>query len=83
MSERYDVAIVSGGIMATAQAPLRLLPNISFAALEAKNTFRPHQSGHNSNVIHTGIYSEPASPKAKMARTGGERQRVADGCTGN
>jgi (S)-2-hydroxyglutarate dehydrogenase len=65
-SKTYDIAIIGGGIvgMATAMAlAQRLHP--SLVVLEAEDHLAAHQTGHNSGVIHSGIYYKPGSLKAK------------------
>jgi L-2-hydroxyglutarate oxidase len=69
----YDVAIIGGGIvgLATAMAltsrrPLRLV------VLEAEDRLAAHQSGHNSGVIHSGLYYKPGSLKARNCVAGRE-----------
>lgn len=73
-SERHDVVVIGGGIvgLATARALVSAMPGASVMVLEAEHRWGAHQSGHNSNVIHSGIYYEPGSLKARMARVGGE-----------
>src|SRR5512140_552251 len=65
-SKVYDVTIIGGGIvgMATAMA-LANRANISLLVLEAEDHVAAHQTGHNSGVIHSGIYYKPGSLKAK------------------
>ena len=69
----YDVAIIGGGIigMSTAMALLSraALPII---VLEAEPTVAAHQSGHNSGVIHSGLYYKPGSQKARNCVLGRE-----------
>jgi L-2-hydroxyglutarate oxidase len=69
----YDVAIIGGGIvgMATAMALLRG-PRISLAVLEAEDRLAVHQTGHNSGVIHSGLYYKPGSLKARNCTEGRE-----------
>ncbi|XVU29514.1 L-2-hydroxyglutarate oxidase [Actinoplanes sp. CA-054009] len=69
-----DVAIIGGGLLglATARALLRERPDLSVAVLEAEDRWGAHQSGHNSNVIHSGLYYKPGGLKARLARAGGE-----------
>lgn len=69
-----DVAVIGGGIvgLATARAVLREAPGVSVLVLEAEPGWGRHQSGHNSNVIHSGLYYSPGSAKARMARAGAE-----------
>ncbi len=65
MSLTYDIAIIGGGIvgMATAMA-LSQRGGISLVVLEAEDHLAAHQTGHNSGVIHSGIYYKPGSLKA-------------------
>ena len=74
MSETADVVIVGGGVigLATARSLLRAAPTTSVVVLEREPSWGAHQSGHNSNVIHSGLYYRPGSLKAKYARAGGE-----------
>ncbi|HSV85975.1 MAG TPA: L-2-hydroxyglutarate oxidase, partial [Levilinea sp.] len=63
---RYDVAIIGGGIvgMATAMA-LSTSNTLSLVVLEAEDHLAAHQTGHNSGVIHSGVYYKPGSLKAR------------------
>lgn len=63
---RYDVAVIGGGIVgiATARA-LRERLRGSLVVLEAEARLAGHQSGHNSGVIHSGLYYKPGSLKAR------------------
>lgn len=74
MSGDVDVAIIGGGLLglATARAVLRAHPDAAVAVLEKESRWGAHQSGHNSNVIHSGLYYAPGSLKARLARAGGE-----------
>lgn len=62
----YDVAIVGGGIvgLATAKALLDRF-NLSLVVIEAERDLAAHQTGHNSGVIHSGLYYKPGSWKAR------------------
>jgi L-2-hydroxyglutarate oxidase len=68
----YDYIIAGGGIvgLATASALSRQVPGARIALLEKEQTHSEHQSGHNSGVIHSGIYYKPGSAKARFARAG-------------
>ncbi|WAR19878.1 L2HDH-like protein [Mya arenaria] len=68
----YDVVIVGGGIvgMATARELIMRHPSLTFAVVEKENRLAAHQSGHNSGVIHAGIYYTPGSLKAKLCVKG-------------
>ena len=72
-SERYDVAIIGGGIvgMATAMA-LAARARGSLVVLEAEDRLAPHQTGNNSGVIHSGLYYKPGSQKARTCVEGRE-----------
>lgn len=74
MTEAIDVAVIGGGVLglSTARALLRARPGLSVAVLEKEARWGAHQSGHNSNVIHSGLYYTPGGLKAKLARAGGE-----------
>lgn len=68
----HDFCIVGGGIvgLATALAITRRLPNASVLVLEKESSLGSHQTGHNSGVIHAGVYYAPGSLKASLCRTG-------------
>src|SRR5262249_50206782 len=65
-ARRYDVVVIGGGIVgvATAHALCERLRG-SLAVLEAEDHLAGHQSGHNSGVIHSGLYYKPGTLKAK------------------
>ncbi len=70
--ERVDVAVVGAGIVGLATA-LRLLeqrPGLRLAVLEREAVVGAHQSGHNSGVVHAGLYYAPGSQKALLCREG-------------
>lgn len=68
----YDVAVVGGGIvgLATARELILRHPSLSFVLLEKEKELAVHQSGHNSGVIHSGIYYTPGSLKARLCVRG-------------
>jgi (S)-2-hydroxyglutarate dehydrogenase len=72
MAKPYDVAIVGGGIvgLATALALNELDPALKLALLEKESGVARHQTGHNSGVIHAGIYYKPGSYKARLCVEG-------------
>src|SRR5882724_912964 len=72
---RCDVVVVGGGIvgLATALALTRERPGIPVLVAEKEATLARHQTGHNSGVIHTGIYYAPGSLKARFAVAGARR----------
>src|SRR5579863_4051855 len=69
---RYDVIIVGGGIvgLAVALEITKHFPRLRLLLLEKENDVGRHQSGHNSGVIHSGIYYKPGSLKAKLCVEG-------------
>ncbi|CAG0914926.1 unnamed protein product [Notodromas monacha] len=68
----YDVAVVGGGIVgcATARELKMRHPKLRMCLIEKEKHFAGHQSGHNSGVIHAGIYYTPGSLKAKLCVEG-------------
>ncbi len=72
MSDRYDVAIIGGGIvaLATACALAGRAPRTRLVVLEKEPRLAAHQTGHNSGVIHSGIYYRPGSAKARLCVEG-------------
>src|SRR4051812_13033339 len=67
----YDVAIIGGGIVGLATA-LKLVDNTRLVVLEAEDAVARHQTGHNSGVIHSGLYYKPGSHKARNCADGRE-----------
>jgi L-2-hydroxyglutarate oxidase len=65
----YDYAIIGGGIIGLATA-LALPESASIVLFEKEREFASHQTGHNSGVIHSGVYYRPGSLKARMAVDG-------------
>ena len=67
-----DVAIVGAGIvgLATARELLLRQPSLRVAVVEKEPAIAEHQTGHNSGVIHSGIYYAPGSLKAKACVAG-------------
>lgn len=68
----YDFAIIGGGIvgLSTALALGRRYPDAKVLVLEKELSWAYHQTGHNSGVIHSGIYYKPGSLKAQLCREG-------------
>ncbi len=62
----FDIVIIGGGIVGLASAYKIMLnhPDIRIAVLEKEDKLATHQTGHNSGVIHSGLYYEPGSNKA-------------------
>ena len=63
----YDVAIIGGGIVgaATLYKMQTRYPDLKIALIEKAELLADHQTGHNSGVIHSGLYYKPGSLKAK------------------
>jgi 2-hydroxyglutarate dehydrogenase len=68
----WDVVIVGAGILglATARELLRRDPSTRLLVLEREPSIAAHQTGHNSGVIHAGIYYAPGSLKARLCVEG-------------
>ncbi|MBF6176461.1 L-2-hydroxyglutarate oxidase [Nocardia blacklockiae] len=68
----YDYCVIGGGIVgvATAYRILRRRPGASLVLVEKADALAAHQTGHNSGVIHSGIYYAPGSLKARYCRSG-------------
>lgn len=73
----YDFAVVGGGIvgLATAMTLLKERPGSSVVVLEKEADVARHQTGHNSGVIHAGIYYKPGSLKAQLCKAGAQWTR--------
>lgn len=80
MSDRFDFAVIGAGIvgLATATALTRRHPGASVVVLEAAPTVGAHQSGHNSGVLHSGLYYKPGSLKARLCVAG--RREMLEFC---
>lgn len=70
--KEVDVAIIGGGIvgLATAYQLLQRHPEKRVVVLEKESSVGAHQTGHNSGVLHSGIYYKPGSLKAQNCRVG-------------
>lgn len=78
-----DVVIVGAGIvgLATAERLTRDHPSLSIRILEAEERVAAHQTGHNSGVLHSGLYYKPGSLKARLAVQG--RSEMVEFCREN
>jgi (S)-2-hydroxyglutarate dehydrogenase len=67
-----DVIVIGAGLvgLATAMALLAARPGLRIAVLEKEAAVGVHQSGHNSGVIHAGLYYQPGSLKARFCTAG-------------
>ncbi|MBD8870166.1 L-2-hydroxyglutarate oxidase [Nocardioides donggukensis] len=65
-------AVVGGGIIGTAVARrlAREVPGVSVTLFEKEDRLAAHQTGHNSGVVHAGLYYPPGSLKARLCRRG-------------
>ncbi len=70
----HDFCVIGGGIvgLATALELCRVRPGSSVLVIEKEASLARHQTGHNSGVIHAGIYYKPGSLKADLCRRGAE-----------
>ena len=68
----YDVAIVGAGIvgLAVAREILARRPDARLVVIDKQTAVAQHQTGHNSGVIHSGIYYTPGSLKARLCVEG-------------
>ena len=72
MSSRYDVCIIGAGLvgLAVGRALAEAYPGISQVIVEKEDEVAVHQSGHNSGVVHSGLYYRPGSLKARLCVEG-------------
>jgi L-2-hydroxyglutarate oxidase LhgO len=72
-----DVTVIGGGIvgLATARELLLRHPAMRVLVLEKEPRLASHQTGHNSGVIHSGIYYRPGSAKARLCVSGAEQMK--------
>ncbi len=72
MNDRFDIVVVGGGILglATSRAIADARPDLRIAILEKEAELATHQTGHNSGVLHAGLYYAPGSLKARLCREG-------------
>jgi L-2-hydroxyglutarate oxidase len=70
--DAFDVIVIGAGLvgLATAMALLAERPGLRLAVLEKESSVGTHQSGHNSGVIHAGLYYQPGSLKARFCTAG-------------
>jgi len=68
----HDVIVIGAGLvgLATAMALLEQRPGLRVAVLDKEPAVGTHQSGHNSGVIHAGLYYQPGSLKARFCTAG-------------
>ena len=81
MSTPYEIVIVGAGIvgLATARELRKRHPGLRLAVVDKEHSPGRHQSGHNSGVLHAGVYYKPGSLKAKLCVEGkAQLERFAD-----
>ena len=68
----FNLVIIGAGVvgLATALEVTRRFPDLSLLVLEKEDRVARHQSGHNSGVIHSGVYYKPGSQKARLCVAG-------------
>jgi L-2-hydroxyglutarate oxidase len=70
LTPRVDLVVVGGGIVGLATAYAAVRAGRSVAVVEREHRLGHHQSGRNSNVIHSGLYYTPGGLKARLAVAG-------------
>ncbi len=69
---QFDLIVVGGGVvgLSTAMNALQRFPRLRLLVVEKERELAAHQSGHNSGVLHSGIYYKPGSLRAKLCVEG-------------
>jgi L-2-hydroxyglutarate oxidase len=72
MTAPYNVVVIGGGVvgLGVALEITRRFPRLRLLVLEKEDRVARHQSGHNSGVIHSGVYYKPGSLKARLCVSG-------------
>lgn len=83
MTTRHDVCVIGAGIvgLATATAVAEANPGASIVVIDKEPQVGMHQTGHNSGVLHSGLYYKPGSLKATLCVQG--QRAMADFCETN
>lgn len=68
----YDIVLIGGGIVGVSTAWMlkKCYPNATILLIEKESSLAKHQTGHNSGVIHAGVYYKPGSLKAEFCKLG-------------
>jgi L-2-hydroxyglutarate oxidase LhgO len=79
----YDIAVIGGGIvgLSFAMQACEQFPGLRVLILEKENDVAQHQTGHNSGVIHSGVYYKPGSLKARLCVEGA--REMVEFCQGH
>jgi (S)-2-hydroxyglutarate dehydrogenase len=72
IKKRYDIVLIGGGIVgvSTAWQLKQRYPDATMLLVEKETTLASHQTGHNSGVVHAGVYYPPGSLKADFCKRG-------------
>jgi L-2-hydroxyglutarate oxidase len=72
LNDRFDLAVAGAGLvgLATAYRLVEANPDLRIVVLDKEREVAQHQSGHNSGVVHAGLYYVPGSLKARLCRAG-------------
>ncbi|MBV2143674.1 L-2-hydroxyglutarate oxidase [Falsochrobactrum sp. TDYN1] len=75
---KHDIIVIGAGIvgLATTYHLRRSRPGLSVMVIEKEDAPGLHQTGHNSGVIHAGIYYAPGSLKARLCKAGAEQTKI-------
>jgi (S)-2-hydroxyglutarate dehydrogenase len=78
---RYDLIVVGGGIvgLATSYQLLIRKPGLRLCLVEKERELGTHQTGHNSGVLHAGLYYQPGSQKARLCTEGKRELQIFAG----